>query len=67
HRREVSSAVPKLRSTPSLRPFLRGQERMSPAGARPGQRTKNQIRKQLPHAKLEHQGKIIKKPRKIKR
>ncbi len=35
--REASFTVQKLRSTLSLRPFLRVQERMSPAGARPGQ------------------------------
>ena len=37
--REASFTVQKLRSTLSLRPFLRVQERMSPAGARPGQQT----------------------------
>ena len=35
--REASFTVQKLRSTLSLHPFLRVQERMSPAGARPGQ------------------------------
>ena len=37
--REASFTVQKLRSTLSLHPFLRVQERMSPAGARPGQQT----------------------------
>ena len=40
--RVASSTVPKLRSTLSLPPFLRGQERRSPAGARPGQQNQNQ-------------------------
>ena len=35
--REASFTVQKLRSTPSLLTFLRGQESQSPAGARPGQ------------------------------
>ena len=53
--REASFTVQKLRSTPSLLTFLRGQESQSPAGARPGQRKINQRRKLPPQANIKSQ------------
>jgi hypothetical protein len=60
-RSEFYGGYPKLRSTPSLLTFLRGQESQSPAGASPGQQTNNQKRKLLPHTTISFQRKKAKK------